>query len=238
LNVASEIASVAGIVVLCDATNFPDLNDIPDTGFAAALRQPAKRGDLFFIEADDPVRYRLRVLIDGCPEESLQKLYSDAGGSFKLELPSGQLVIAGLGSEAKDSNAQPPVSVPPETYLLTVLSMKTRDLQEYKKEMERLLGPRDTAYARAVDRVGLGGCLATLLLAVSLAIPLTRRYWWLTVPVVLLPWFLHFGLRMLPRYRRVEKVRRDFEKELPHFIVVLKRSAAARELPGGWIAGL
>jgi hypothetical protein len=237
-----EIESAAGIVALWDAVNSPVLGTPRDARFAAAFQEQARIGKFFFIEADDEadptVRYHVQVLVEENPAESLHETHEHAGGSFRLELPSGTLVLCGLGDGSKPSNVQQPVNVTPGTYLLSAMTLRPFDSNKEKKRDEELLGLPDARYARVVEKIALCGCLGTLLLAILLLIPPTRRQWRITIPILLTPWLVHLVLRAMPRYRRIEKARADSARQLPHFILRLKRSSVAPELPGGWIRGV
>ena len=235
-----EIESKVGVVAFWDVRYSPNLAERRDEKFATTLKEQAKRGEIFYIqsEGEETVRYRLRVLVEEETAESIHKLYDDTGGSFRMDVPSGELVLCGLGEDAMNSNVQPAMQIAPGDYLLNAMTLRTFDLAEFKRRRTELLGPSDADYARKVDNVGMYGCLATLLLGVSLLIPYTRRYWAVTIPVLLAPWLFHMVLRVLPRYRRIQKKDDEFNKQLSHFIIRLKRSASAQELSGGWIRGM
>jgi hypothetical protein len=231
------IESDAGVVALWDESNSPDLGQRRDKEFATAFRQQAKSGKLFFIqsEAEDAVRYHLDVLVDENAANALNEMFEDANGSFRLELPSGALVLRGIG-DSKPSQTEPPLRVPPGTYLLNVKARREFDPKEYKARMIQQHGEADTRYFRFVDRIAAGGCLNSLIVgACWLIFPFTRGYWWVGLLLIVTPWLVHFVLRASPRYRRIEKANHAADRQLPHFILLLKRTSAAQEIPGGWI---
>jgi hypothetical protein len=234
VNADFEIESPSGSVALLDAS--PSLSPAfnRDAATVAELKEQARIGNLFLIEHEDSARYRIRVLVEEEPPEELEKRFERVGGSFRLEAPSGTLAFWG-GKASK--NGPGPFEVPPGTYLLQPMMHRPFDSKEYRASREKLLGASDARYARIVDRIAMGGCLMTLFAAVLMMIAFWRRHKWTIIAVAVLPWLVHFLLRSLPRYRRIEKICQAHDKQWPHFVFLLKRTEAARELPGGWIRG-
>lgn len=144
MSVDFEIESPSGIVVLCDAAISPPI----DSATTAELKERAKSGELFLIDAgtDERSHYRIRVLIEEEPSEELGKLFENAGGSFRLDAPSGTLVFSAgkpLGQ----------FSLPPGHYLLQPMIPRQFVGEEYRARREKLFGASDARFARFVERL-------------------------------------------------------------------------------------
>ena len=234
MNADFEIESGTGIFVLHDSTKLPQTPLTREAKGIGELKDQARIGNLFFIASstDETTRYRIRVKVEEDLLEEPNDMFEEAAGSFRLEAPSGSLVIS--GDRVSNSEPQRKFRVASGTYLLRIFKQQF-DSVAYRERMERLLGKSDARFARIVERFAVGGCLLTLAAAFLVMISFWRRYIWIIVAVASVPWLIHFVFRSLPRYRRIEKIRLYTDKQLPHFILILKRSEAAAALPGGWL---
>ena len=234
MNTKLEIDSDLGIVGLWDVTTPPIVNEKPGPQLEESLRGQAKTGKLFFIAADDPVKYRIHVLIGEDPADSLPKHFENVAGSFRLELPSGELAVLGITSKPAPSQTQ--LRTSPGTYLLTVLRRRHFDSTVYNQTMEQLVGVADWRYHKRITNLGALGCLTLGLAIILLLIPITRKYWYIIIPASFLPTVAYRLMLLLPRCKRVESVCKTQERELPHFIIQLKPSALPEDVRGGWLS--
>lgn len=224
-----EIAADSGLVGCWDAAEPPAFPERAQSD--EPLHASARDGKLFFVCADDPVRYRIHVLIDEQPAPDLQPHLENSTGSFRLELPSGKLVVSAL---QKNSPLPVTISTSPGSYVLTVFRRAAFDSVLYRRAMEELVGAADWRYSGRITNLGAIGCLAVVLAVVLLLIPKTRAYWQWIITIFLAPSVLYHVMTRLPRYRRIEEVRKEHEARLPHYVFHLKRSESAREISGGW----
>jgi hypothetical protein len=230
-----EIEALSGFVTLCDST----LSPLREPLKAEELEDRARRGELFFIHdnaEEDSCRYRIRVFVENEPSRESIAAFENTGGSFRLDSPSGNLVLSGSQPSAAVKNRFT-FALPPGSYLLQVMIRRPFDSEQDRAHREKMLGVSDARYARFVERTALGGCLTTLFAALLLIIAFWRQYKWTIIATAASPWLLHFVLRSLPRYRRIERACKDAEKQLPSVILHLRLTTAAEELPGGWIRG-
>ena len=85
------------------------------------------------------------------------------------------------------------------------------------------------------DKLGLGGCLATIIAAATLLIPATRDYWVWAMVTLAIGWLPFLTLQRLPRYRRIEKLVSEHEASLPHYVILLQAVEHPEGLSGGHI---
>ena len=227
-----EIEAPSGIIGLWDVTLTP--SSVPTkemVRLVTDLRESARKGDLFFLEAEDPVRYRIEVIINNELPSSIADEFEPRGGAFRLRMPSGKMRVASLPPASTGGQ----IDGSPGEYLVRPYGRRQFDGARYDQAMTKLAGDSDWIFRRRVDNVGAFGCLFLVAGAILLAIPFLRQYWWAILPTFAAPWLTYFLFTKAPRYRRAEKAAASHEQHLPHFVIVLKPSPSATDIPGGWI---
>lgn len=207
-------------------------DDLPAKHDEAAycwLKDRARTGDLFFVDSDEAfLQHRIEVLVDENLPETFGPHLAPTGGGFRLNAPTGRLVLGAIPR----NGARERIEVEPATYVLTPYGQEF-DPGLYDAQLRSRVGEANLRFRERVDQIGSVGCLAIVISLVFFAIPATRPWWSWTLPLVLLPLWLHVVGKRLPRYRRVEGEIRRFAREIPSLVLQLRRSAAASELPGG-----
>jgi len=227
-----EVRVESGAVGVWDASAPPAAGDPRDASFVQRLRERAKGAGLFFIDAEDPVRYKIHVAVDEEPDPAAAAWCESSGGAFRLDLPSGTLVLG----DAADVGSERRVSCAPGQYLLTAYARREFDSTRHDDAMVKLAGASEWRHWWRVNKLGAFGCLALGVAVLVVVIPWTRPFWPFAT-VLGLPTLLYALLTKTPRYKRVDALRERHEKGLPHFVLHLKPTAT-RELAGGWVAGL
>ena len=92
----------------------------------AALERDAVAGKVFFLASEDPMRFRVDVYIGETQPPELQQDFQAVGGSFLLDLPTGQLVVAGYNSSDAKADVSP-IAVPNGAYVLTMMGRRAFD---------------------------------------------------------------------------------------------------------------
>jgi hypothetical protein len=227
------IGSDIGTVVVYDGS-VRAIQAGPPRPLPALLLSSAGQANAFFIEADDPIRYRLLITDEGVPPD-LQHIMEPAGGSFLLNIASGQLAAA--SAEAWGASEEPTtrVSVPAGLYSVRAFSRLPFDSQRYDADMRALLGSRDWTFRKRMDWVGSFGCL----LAVTLVpFGLVGSWRWLlgyVASAVFAYWVAYLVLISRRRYRSIERRRARQEASRPHIVIDLRRVPTAEGLAGGGI---
>lgn len=229
-----QIDAPSGLIGLWDPSAVSFALTSPGRELVSDLRRHAKDGALFFIDAEDHVSYRIDLLLASTVEEEFVKQLEPRGGSFRLRVPSGSICLGALPA----SETQSSLTVPAGEYLVVPYTKAEFEPAKYDAEMRQQVGERHWSYRRRIDKIGVIGCVAWVALAAILAIPATRSLWRIAVPLLLLPWLVHFALTKTRRYRQIEQARETIRLSLPDIVLVLRPSTAASELPGGWIMGL
>ena len=197
------------------------------------LEAQARNGQLFFIESEDRLDFPLEILVDEPLPAARAEHFTTTTGAFRLEAPTGHLIAAGI-----EAWHQPPpearLAVAPGSYLLTVYSRREFDSKRHQQTRAQLLSPADLRYLHRVDRLGLTGCATLALATPILLIPTLRRHWPVAT-LLLLPWLTYLAATQLPRYRRIRSRLSEHEKQLPAYVLALRRSGAAEEVAGGWV---
>jgi len=226
------VDSPSGFIVIGDAELVPhgekDLSP-------AELRERAKRGDLFLIDAEDAVKYRMELIPNGDVPPVMANEFVPHGGAFRLRVPSGQVQI---GPFPFSSTAQ--VSVTPGDYLVSTFVRCEFDAALFNERMKQIVGRADWQFHRRIENFGCAGCLS---LAIGVGIVLCtpsfpRQYWWVPVLIFGVPALLSYLMKKLPRYKRIQRQYDSYSAEFPDFVILLKPSAAAVDLPGGWVPGI
>ncbi len=225
-----EISSLSGLVVLHDRSVELPSREAKEPELRKALSAGATAGKWFYLDAEDTVRYRLDVWVEEQPEQLPSHRFQNLGGTFRLQLETGRLVVSGLEAQGTEPAV---VDVEPGTYALTVRGPGAFDGRAYRAEREELLGASDVRYQERVDRLGLLGCGGTVAAAASLLVPAVRGNFWVPVVGMLLAWTPHLVRTRLPRYRGIERRLREYEATLPHFSIQLARVDPAVAIVGG-----
>ena len=234
LSIASvEIDAPFGVIGLWDQKAYTPPAPSASREFIAQLRDSAAEGRLFFIDAEDPVRYRMEVVLDTELPSGFREKFETRSGSFRLDAPNGELGIA-----AVPVGPVTQISVPPGSYVVTPYVPKEFDVARHDRDMQQRVGTSNWRFRQQVRALGAWGCASLLLLAVILLIPFTRRSWPISVPLLLFPTGLHFVLSRTSRYRSVEQARVAYETSDPHVILLLGQSPVGAQIPGGWTPGL
>ena len=129
----------------------------------------------FFFVTDDPVRLRLELYTQEQPPESLDTHFEPLGGTFGLDIPSGELAVAGWNNEG---NVKPTrLSVGARgAHVLRVLCRRPFDAQRHDEEMIAQVGETDYRFFDKVNKSGVVGCVPLVLTAICL---LARQWEWL-----------------------------------------------------------
>ena len=228
--------SIAATVILADEHAGVELRT-RDIAEIEPLRDKAKVGAAFGVEAEDPWIGNLHVYVDEPVPVEIAEICSANSGSFLLRLPSGRLSVSGVGTESPQT-AEPPevhgVEVPPGDYAVSVLDGSARDIPALLRQEQALVDAADWRVVQWVDKIGALGCVSVALGLIFVLVPYTRRNLWYLLPLFLMPTCLFSLLRRLPHYRRVEERRKQHERSLPQVVVALTRVEKAEGLEGGW----
>lgn len=200
----------------------------------APVRQAALDGSLFFIDREDPTRLQLEVLIEEAPDKGRLAIFEPVGGRFLLRVPSGKLAVSGYEAWVTGASTSDSIAVAPGEYSVAAFSRDTPNIEAYDREMERLVGPDDLKFATRVSSYGAAGCLP-LLITLLAGIFVSWQVGLVVLGAVAMGWLPYFGLLLTPRYRRVERIRKRFEADLPAFIVRLERVESTDGLSGGFV---
>jgi len=226
-----EVSSEAAIVVVADAA----------TSLPAALDQDALLQELepmavarraFFFVTDDPVRLHLELYAQEQPPGSLDTHFEPLGGTFGLDVPSGELFVAGWNNEG---NVHPTrLSVGERgAHVLRVFGRRPFDVQRHDEEMIALVGEKDYSFFVKVNKSGVIGCLPLVLTAICV---LARQWEWLwyLVPLVVGSWSPYVVLKHTERYKEVERAASELEAARPLYVLTLDATEQT-ELQGGFV---
>lgn len=227
-----QINSASGLIGVWDASLPPPMTPEGKEIDVGNLRERATSGNLFFVDAEDEVSYRVQLLVNSEPSPELDEVI-EPRGTFRLQVPSGQICLGEL--PVKDGYERLPVEA--GNYLLRPYTRRIFfDAAKHDLKMMTLVGESEWRYYRRVDKIGAIGCLFILIGLILLAIPFNRQFLLLILWVYSVPYWAYLVLSRLPRYRAVEAIRESYEKQLPHVVLVLQASATAAEIQGGWIS--
>ena len=225
-----EVSSESAVVLLSDGQT--DLPTGLDQDVLLRRLEPLSRSaQVFYLVTDDPVRYRLDVLVDEPLPAALDRDFESLGGAFRLDAPNGRVAVTGWDARGQPREAGS-VAVTPGPQQVTVFGRRPFDGKRHAEDMATLLGA-DARFMHSVDRLGVIGCLP--LVAVAIATFAARWRWlWYLVPVLVVSWLPYLVLKRSRRYRNAEARASAAEAARPHFVI---RLAATRhgETPGGFI---
>jgi len=207
--------TLSGYIVFSDESVFAAATEMGAKEFA----MQAEDDGFIIVNTEDEAELRFEILLNG-EKYPIEDVYEKDGGTFRLEIPSGVLRIwdpsASTGANSLEMESG--------TFALTMLKLDTGDLTKYSELERDAIGEGDWNYLERINHIGLAGC-GSLVLAVALGlVPFTRNYWWVFVPILLLPHVLMFLLQQTKRYKQAEQKRLDFQKQQPHLILRLEKA--------------
>jgi hypothetical protein len=220
-------------LVLHDARTPPTLHG---RDARSALERDAAAANLFFLSTpDDPIEFRVDLHVEESPPAERHDDFQALGGTFRLDLPSGQLVAVACDDEDKQEEHR--LEVPPGTYALTAMGRRVFDGRRHEREMIALVGEEDWRHSQRVDRLGLLGCLPMLLGLLGLVFAIRGRFdvlLYVALPSAVL-WLPFFLLRRTKRYRGIEARMNQHEAQKPFHILRLVRAERVDGLAGGFL---
>ena len=225
-----EVASDMAIVVACDpSVSLPSGTD--QDALLRELEPLARTGKVFYLVTDDPVRYRIRLLLDELPQPGLDRMFEPAGGTFGLELPSGHLALHGWRPDGAVVVAGS-IQSKPGAHVLTVLARRPFEYPGHAAEMRELIGS-DWDHVQRVNKLGVVGCLPLVLTATAI---LARKWHWLwfILPLLALSWLPYLLLRASRRYKAAERKESEVERARPHYVFRVIPTEH-HVLPGGFL---
>jgi hypothetical protein len=226
-----DVTPGSGLLVVHDAAlSLPPA----DRDKTDALERDAAAGKLFFLAAEDPIRFRADLYTEEALPPELQHDFQPLGGSFLLDLPSGRLLVAGYGSKAEGTS----IAVPGGPHVLTLMERRPFDGSRHEKEMVALVGEADYRFSKRTTWLALLGCIPTILALGMLFLAIPRRQWslfYIALPLVVLAWAPHALLRNSKRYHRIQRLMSEHEAAKPHFILKLVPTERTSGLSGGFV---
>jgi hypothetical protein len=225
-----EVASEAGIVTVGDSlTALP--SGLDQNALLRHLEPLARSGQIFFLVADDPVRYRIELWAAEAPPESLARELEPVGGAFRLDVPSGRIAVSGW-DEAGTAAEAAALAVSPGPHLLSALARRPFDGARHAEDMRELLGA-EWKFMQTVDRLGLVGCLP--LAVTAICVMAARWHWlWYVLPVLAASYLPYIVMKRSPRYRAAEGRAAQFEQAQPHYVLSLTETQD-RGVAGGFL---
>lgn len=203
-----------------------------------ALERDALAGKVFFLASEDPMRFRVDVYIDETPPPELHQDFEPLGGSFLLDLPSGQLVVAGYNSPDATVGGLP-IAMPNGAYVLTLMGRRPFDGRRHEQEMVALLGDADWSFSKRTNWLSFLGCIPTILVLGGVVLAFRQGQWrgfvYFALPLFLLAWAPHVILRNSKRYQRIQRLMKEHEAAKPHFVLRLAPTERMTGLSGGFV---
>jgi len=202
------------------------------------LEREAAAGRVFFLAAEDPIRFRVDVYIGETQPPELQQEFQPLGGSFLLDLPSGRLIVAGYNPASRAAEGTP-IALPRGPYVLNVMGRRPFDGRRHQREMVALVGEADWTFAERTNWLSLLGCLPAILALGSLLLAIRHGRWrgflYFALPLAVLGWAPHLLLRNSKRYQRIQRLMKEHETAKPHFILKLAPTDRSNGLSGGFL---
>jgi hypothetical protein len=225
-----EVSSESGVVALGQATlGLPA--GLDQEVLLRQLEQRARSADIFFLVTDDPVKYRIDVMVNETLPPELEREFEPLGGAFRLEAPHGRVALIGWDKTGTPREAGS-VSVSPGAHLLSVFTRRPFEGKRHAEDMAKLLGA-DAKFMQMVDRLGLIGCLPLILVALCVFAARWRWLWYL-VPLLAVSWLPYLVLKRGRRYRSAEGRVSAAEVARPHYVIGLT-ATRQEDLQGGYV---
>jgi hypothetical protein len=210
----------------------------------ALMEAEAAAGHVFLVRMGSDGGGRVEVYVDETIPAEVRDRLVPADGEFRLDLPSGRLIVDGAEyypSSPLAADPDGPAAVPAGHYSVRCYAGKN-DEQSPRSEdaLRELVGIADLAYYDRVNNQGCRDGALTLLLFPILAFPLGWKIA-LGVTAVVFVSFFHVRERVLKRnarYQRLDKIVPAFrrENEEPLFVFELRSIADPGRLKGGSVS--
>src|SRR5262249_46560477 len=126
-----QVDAPSGVIGFWDSASVPPCASGDMRLPAADLRELAKNGELFFIDAEDPVICRIEVVTENELPAAYRDEFEACGGAFRLRLPSGRLRIGSLPPGTNDEEK----TVAAGEYLVLPYSRREFEVARYDQKM-------------------------------------------------------------------------------------------------------
>lgn len=223
MNASLTIHTESGALVLADSASAPRSESLMDPE-RKELRRLADRGQIFYLDSEDPSDYRLGLFIDEEPALPSHR-YERNGGSFLLSLPSGRLLLTG-GHEFE---------VEPGSYSVTVLEQAVVDAQAIEKERQSILTPEQWRLRRRAEKLAVVGCVPFLAAWVVVFIYQFSVVSLVAIVVALAAAAPSYLLGKTKRYQETEALLRQHDLSYPSHAIVIRPIAETSGLVGGYL---
>ncbi|HEY7650733.1 MAG TPA: hypothetical protein VID04_17185 [Methylomirabilota bacterium] len=226
-----DIDTASGLAVLADSGLPITPPALASPAFKRYFRELSEQKKLFYLDGEDPSKFRLLICVDDLPGDLPKHRFSPLSGSFFLPLPSGRLSVS--------AHAQPDgateLQVAPGNYSVSVFGVAPGEIDgaAFQAEQFKLLGDRDQRYRQWVDRLGLVGIIP---FGFALIVIMVYRFSIVSLIAAaiglasVLPRVL---IARRPRYLEIERRLQAHEASFPHFVLDLRRVETATGLVGG-----
>ena len=211
--------------------------------FRQILHEDAEQGRLFLIETGGDVGGPVELYVDAEIPPNVLKQFNPAQRDFRLQVPSGNLLVGGIEDYRADSpkitSDADILTIAPGDYRLRCWIRASDEDEASETELEKLVGAERL---RRFDRRNKLGCMAgpvTLLLFPALVFPLG---WKIALGVSIVAFLAYWHvlervLRLSADYRELSEIVPKYREgnERPLFVLQLLPLLESDDLKGGWI---
>ena len=194
------------------------------------LKHLSRTNSFLFLYAEDDIFFDIGIIIGDWPSELSESNYSASGNYVGINASSGLLTIHTLPSQPTST-----ISVEPGTYLAELYSECT-EYSEYRNNLLGALGEEDLEHYEFVDKAGLYAWIPTILFIMSLLIPFTRPFWYISMLVMIICWLPFFLLTKTQRYKSINSRVDKYQNQYPSSIIHLTKQPCTDNIPGGYFA--
>ncbi len=222
-----------GIAVLRDE-NIRSTVDITNE-YTKTLMHSAKLGDIFYIDRKEEFKnLSIELVADKKDAGKYIKWYEPIGGSFLFKNTSGKIVITGLEDWVNSNNSKKVFKIAPGKYSIEVYSQDVESLESYSKELSKHIGNDDWEYYTKTDSLALIGCLPTIV-AIIIVIFATLKIGLFSLLLAVVLWLPFIIRSQTKRYKKVTEIVKQYDKELPLFVLVFTKIEDSKGLVGGFV---
>lgn len=226
-----DINTASGLAVLADSGLTLTPPALASAEFNRYFRQLADQKKLFYLDGEDPSKFRLLICVDDNLSDLPKHRFNQLSGAFALPVPSGRLTVSTQTQPERATELQ----VPPGSYSVSVLGVGPGEIDgaAFQAERFQVLGDKDHRYRQWVDWLGVAGIIPFGAMLIVIFVYQFSLVSLVAAAIGIGALLARWLISRTPRYLATERRLNELEASFPNFVLDLRRVDSVAGVVGG-----